>query len=213
VGVGPGTVAGVAVLVAGGTLVVIGSMLWHAGRAASLAGGLQPGFVGAALLAGLCLVLLPNASIAAAGLATGPGFAVGLGTHVSVAGVHLAAEPAVPLLAALPAAGPAPVPVFFALAIPVAAGVAAAGILRRRRADGPALEQLAAALAIGAGTGFSLLALTALAGGPVGPGQLATVGASPWQVALASAGEVGVVAVATTALRLRWPSLRRLRLD
>jgi hypothetical protein len=47
----------------------------------------------------------------------------------------------------------------------------------------------------------------------VGPGQLATVGASPWQVALASAGEVGVVAVATTAQRLRWPALRRLRLD
>jgi hypothetical protein len=61
-----------------------------------------------------------------------------------------------------------------------------------------------------AGAGAVAGVLTAigvgLAGGPVGPGRMAVVGASPWQVGLATAGEVTAVAalVVAVAARARW---------
>jgi hypothetical protein len=46
-------------------------------------------------------------------------------------------------------------------------------------------------------------ALVAVAGGPAGPGRMAAVGASPWQVGVVLAGEIAFVAT-LVALPLSW---------
>jgi hypothetical protein len=55
-------------------------------------------------------------------------------------------------------------------------------------------------LVTGVGAGLATALLAALAGGALGPGYLAAVGPSAWQVALALAVEVGVPAALTAAI-------------
>ena len=62
-----------------------------------------------------------------------------------------------------------------------------------------------AVAAPGAGAGMALLAW--LGGGAVGTGRLRTVGASPWQVGLAVAGEVAAVALLFVAAHAVWRRL------
>jgi hypothetical protein len=45
------------------------------------------------------------------------------------------------------------------------------------------------------------LVVAALMGGPAGPGRLAAVGPSPWQLALATSAEIGLVAVLVVVAR------------
>jgi uncharacterized protein DUF6350 len=63
---------------------------------------------------------------------------------------------------------------------------------------------LAAAVVLGVGTAI----VVGFAGGPSGPGRLSAVGPSPWQVGLAVAAEIAVVAV-LVVLTGAW--LRRIR--
>src|SRR5207249_3125968 len=66
------------------------------------------------------------------GYAAGPGFALGTGTVVSPGVVTLGAVPAFPLLAALPADGPAPWWRLAVLAVPPLVGGAVCFLLQRR---------------------------------------------------------------------------------
>jgi len=54
-----------------------------------------------------------------------------------------------------------------------------------------------------AAAGVITAALVAIAGGPAGPGRMAAVGASAWQVGLVLAGEIAFVAT-LVALPLAW---------
>lgn len=198
-----GGLAGTGVLAAGGALIAAGSVLGHAGRAADLAGALQPGAVGVGGLSLLCLVFFPNAALAAAAYAVGPGFAVGVGTRVAPFGVHLGAVPALPLFAGLPQSGPAPAGSLAAFVVPVAAGIVAARVVRHRYPGPLTLETVGVAMSSGLVTGAVMALLAALAGGP-GPGLLAALGPSPWQLGLASAGEVGLAAAATVGVLAVW---------
>ena len=88
------------------------------------------------------------------------------------------------------------------------ATVLAAGAIAYRLAPGDDPLHAVAVAAPGAGAGMALLAW--LGGGAVGTGRLRTVGASPWQVGLAVAGEVAAVALLFVAAHALW---RRLAAD
>ncbi|MBV9098303.1 MAG: hypothetical protein JO079_09610 [Frankiaceae bacterium] len=189
------------VLMGAGLVLVLGSLAVHAHTAGQLADSLGSGVVATGGLLLLDALLLPNAALAAVGYITGPGFAIGAATSYSQTGVTSTALPSLPLLAAAPQ-GPAPtlVRVLCLLAM-AAAGVAVGWRLRRFPAAGwTVVRDLAGA---GAVAGAMTALAVGLAGGPAGPGRMAVVGASPWQVGLVTAGEVTAIAALVVAISAR----------
>jgi hypothetical protein len=201
--------AALPVLVGTGLVLVLGSLAVHAHTASTLADGLGTGVVATGGLLLLDAMLLPNAALAAVGYVTGPGFALGAATSYAQTGVTSTALPSLPLLAAAPQ-GPAPVGVrVLCLVAIAAAGVVVGWRLRRFPATGwNAVRDVAGA---GAVAGILTAIGVGLAGGPAGPGRMAVVGASPWQVGLVTAGEVMAVAalVVAVAARAGWSSPAR----
>ncbi|MFB4313473.1 DUF6350 family protein [Actinomadura sp. 21ATH] len=197
-----------AVLLAAGAILVGASLAMHVPESTEVYDTLAPGIVGGILLLVVELAFLPNAVIWGVSYAVGPGFSVGAGTGVSPSGVFLDSIPAFPPLAALPEAGPAPLISLVALAAPFLAG-AVGGVLTIRAMPSTAYE--AAPLwgfLCGALTGAVTAFLSALAGGPLGGGRMATVGPSPWQVGLLATLEVGISA-AVVAWLANWRVARR----
>lgn len=193
----------VGVLFAGGIVVVLGALAVHAQTAADLTHVLGGGAVpGIALLVADAL-LLPNAAAAAVGYFAGPGFAVGTGTSVSLAGAHVGAVPSLPLLAALPH-GPAPTGVrICAVLLLLCAGALAGWWVCRKVPDLTWRVAATRAAAAAAAAGVLAALLVAVAGGPAGPGRMSAVGASPWQVGLVLFGEVAFVG-GLVGLLLAW---------
>lgn len=195
--------AGVAVVLGVGAVLAVGALLLHFGRVVDTGRTLGPGPVGAVALVLACLAYLPDAVVWGAAYAVGPGFAVGSHTSVSPLGVHLGALPSFPLLGALPSPGSAPAYSWPALIAPLAAG-AVGGVLLIRRLPTLRLEDAAGwGFASGAIGGLALAVFAAVTSGPVGPGRLAAVGPSPWQVGLAAALEMGVAAAVAAAVSHR----------
>jgi Family of unknown function (DUF6350) len=187
-----------AALVSGAAVLTVVALGLHVHRMVAIAGdyGGAPGEFATLLLS---LLLLPNAVMAALGYLVGPGFAVGAGASVTLGGAHVGAVPALPLLAAMPT-GPAPWPVLaWCVVVVVAAGVVAGRRVARRSTQG-VKGQLRCVLLAAATLGVGAAAVVGFAGGPAGPGRLAAVGSSPWQVGLCVAAEVGVVAAVVVAL-------------
>ncbi|MEU8121640.1 DUF6350 family protein [Spirillospora sp. NPDC049024] len=203
-----GVAGSLSVLLASGALLVAGSLATHMSDADDLYDMLAPGVVGGVLLLLIELAFLPNAAIWGMAYAVGPGFSVGAGTSVSPTGVFLDAVPAFPPLAALPQPGPAPAISLLALAAPFVAG-AVGGVLTIRSLPSPVSEGAPLwGFVSGALTGAVAALLSALAGGPLGGGRMATVGPSAWQVGLMAALEVGISA-AIAAWVANWMVLRR----
>lgn len=170
-----GAVAGVAVMLTVGGLLVTGSLVAHFSTAVNLAEGLHTGVVGGLLTAVVGVAVLPNAALCAGAFAAGPGFAVGAGTAVAPGGVTLGALPAFPLLAAVPHDANARWLQSLVL-VPVIAGVVA-GLTALRRC--PTARFDAAGLLGGlAGMLFGLLfgLLSQLATGGIGPGRMQDIG-------------------------------------
>ncbi|MFI0357706.1 DUF6350 family protein [Actinomadura sp. 9N407] len=183
-----------AVLLASGAILVGASLAMHVPESTEVYDTLAPGIVGGILLLVVEVAFLPNAVIWGMAYAIGPGFSIGAGTGVSPSGIFLDSVPAFPPLAALPEAGPAPLISLLALAAPFVAG-AVGGVLTVRAM--PSATSEAAPLwgfVCGALTGVVAAFLSALAGGPLGGGRMATVGPSPWQVGMMAALEVGISA-------------------
>ena len=192
----------VLVLVGSGLLLSAIAIARNVGSAADAARLLGGGIVAGVALFLLDAMLVPNAAIAAIGYVSGPGFAVGTGTSVSLASVHLGAMPSLPLLAAVPHASASPM-MWIAAFIAIAVAGAAAG-WRVGRDAGATVWQLAGRAGSAGGlAGVAVAILVALAGGPAGSGRMTAVGASPWQVGLAVAGEVAAGAL-LVALPARW---------
>lgn len=185
-----------AVMLAAGALLTAVSLAVSAGRARELVGSLQTGNVGGLALLLLSVAFVPNMAIFGSSYVLGPGFAIGAGTSVSLTGTHLGPVPALPLLAALPESTSVTPALWALLAVPVLGGVLAGVVVGRRAVNAPLNEVLLTAVGavVAAGLGLGLLAL--LAGGPVGTGQLATVGPSSWQVLVAVVGEAVLPALA-----------------
>ncbi|WP_083948415.1 cell division protein PerM [Thermobifida cellulosilytica] len=195
-------------------LALTGTLLFFAGLAAGFGEAvettreLRPGVVGGILLFVVQLLYLPNAIVFGVSYAVGPGFAFGADTVVAPTGVALGPLPALPMLAALPDSGPAPVLSLVTLAAPFLAGALGG---RRTLRGAPVPVNEAAPLwgfVCGAVTGALWAGLAALAGGPLGADRLAEIGASPWQVGMVTALEVGVSA-AIAAWVVNWRYLRQ----
>ena len=175
---------------------------------AALSGSLGGSGAGAAGSLGLALLYLPNAAAAVLGLAAGPGFVIGAGTSVSVSGVTLGAVPALPLLAALPDTQAVPLIAFVSQAVPALAGLVAGATVGRwfsERDGGSVVAGLTGVLA-GVLLGVVCGALVAVAGGSLGDGALAEVGAPPVATGIAMAAQCGIAA-ALAATITRWRAL------
>ncbi|GAA1852585.1 cell division protein PerM [Actinomadura bangladeshensis] len=189
-----GVAGALGVLLASGAVLVGAALAMNMAGADDLYDMLAPGVVGGVLLLLVELAFLPNAVIWGMAYAVGPGFSVGAGTSVSPTGVFLDIVPAFPPLAALPQPGPAPALSLIALAAPFVAG-AVGGVLTIRSLPSPVAEGAPLwGFVTGALTGAVAALLSALSGGPLGGGRMATVGPSAWQVGLLAALEVGISA-------------------
>lgn len=146
----------------------------------------------ATLLLGLCVLLVPNATLFSGSYLLGPGFAVGAHTLVTPTAVVLGPLPMFPLLAALPHAGPSPAWSAALLVVPpLVAAIAVHRTLLRyptTRWDDAALRGVGAGLLCA--IGFATIA--ALAGGAVGPGRMAHVGPFVFEVLLHGIATFGV---------------------
>ncbi|WP_199582552.1 DUF6350 family protein [Blastococcus sp. TF02-9] len=174
---------------------------------AAVSGRLGGAGAGALGLLGLCALLLPNAVGAVLGLAAGPGFSVGSGTLVSVHGVTLGPVPALPLFAALPDTQAVPLLAFASQAVPVLAGLVAGRALARRFAadDGGSVVAGLAGVLAGVLLGVVCGLLVWAAGGSLGDGALASVGAPPIATGVAIAAQAGISAAFAAAVT-RWRS-------
>ncbi|WP_369139637.1 cell division protein PerM [Modestobacter versicolor] len=198
-------VAGTLALAACCTAVVAVALADDVDGVGRLVTGLGGASAGAAGQVGLSVLLLPNAAAAVVGLAAGPGFLVGAGTLVSVGGVTLGSVPALPLMAALPDTQAVPLLAFLSQALPALAGLVAGLVVGRRLgdADGGALTAALWGLVGGVGVGVLSGALVWVAGGRLGDGGLAEIGAPALATGLAVAAQAGLVAAPVAAVT-RW---------
>ena len=203
-----GVLAGLLTAMALCTAVVAVALASDAGGYASLSGSLGGAAAGALGLVALGALLLPNAAAAVLGMAAGPGFFVGSGTLVSVHGVTLSAVPALPLLAALPDTQAVPLIAFASQAVPALAGLVAGVTLGRwfSASDGGSVVAGLSGIVSGALLGVLSAALVWAAGGTLGDGGLAQVGAPALTTGIAVAAQSGIAAALAAAVT-RWRSL------
>ena len=205
-----GSAGALAVLTAGGALLVGASLAVHMAEYRALNASLAPGAVGGGLLLLAQLAYVPNAVVWAVCYSLGPGFAFGIATVVAPTGAALGPLPVFPMLAALPASSSA-VPGWASaglLALPYVAG-ALGGVLLARAAPTPTVEIVPLwGFACGVVTGCVTGALAAFSGGPLGSSRLAAVGPSGWQAAVVATLEVGVSAAVAAGVA-NWLRVRR----
>jgi hypothetical protein len=203
-----GVLAGLLTALALCTVVIAVAVAADAHGYATLSGSLGGAAAGALGLLGLEVLLLPNAAAAVLGLAAGPGFSVGAGTLVSVHGVTLGAVPALPLLAALPDTQAVPLIAFASQAIPAIAGLVAGRTVGRwfGDQDGGSIVAGLTGLLTGVLLGVVSGLLVWVAGGSLGDGALAEVGAPALGTGIAVAAQSGIAA-AVAATVARWRSL------
>jgi len=201
--------AGAALFVAAGLATLgIAIAVDRAGFAA-LTEGVAQGWSGGLGLFVVSVLLVPNAALYAMAVLLGPGFALGSGTTVSAFGVSLGVVPALPLTAALPDRPAVTLATLAGLAVPFLCGLVVGAVVARRLDD--EMRPLpAAGWAAAAGLGLALTLAIAqwLAGGSLGDGELAGVGASPI-LTLAAAAASLILPAALSAGLLRHRHLRR----
>ncbi|MBM7805890.1 hypothetical protein JOD57_001727 [Geodermatophilus bullaregiensis] len=203
----PAVLAGLLTALGLGAAVVAVALAADTAGYAAVAGSLGGSGAGAVGLLALGALLLPNAAAAALGVAAGPGFSVGAGTVVSVHGISLGPVPALPLLAALPDTQAVPLLAFVSQAVPALAGLVAGVTLGRRMTDDDGGSVVAGLWGVLTGGLLGLAAgvVAAVAGGSLGDGALADVGAPPVSTALAVAAQAGIAAAVSGAVA-RWRS-------
>ncbi|WP_093171687.1 DUF6350 family protein [Sinosporangium album] len=204
-----GTAVALTIMLTAGLALVLGAIVVNFGKITELSGVLAPELVGGLLLALVQALYLLNTVIWGMAYITGPGFAIGTGTLVAPTGVHLGTVPTLPILGALPDAGPMSPWMMSVLAIPFAAG-AVAGVAVARIAPSPSYEVAPLwGFLCGLVTGLSAGFLAALSGGPLGGARLSAVGPSAWEVTLSVTLEVGVAAGISAGIANWWLISRR----
>jgi hypothetical protein len=199
-----GGCAVVVIMFGAGAALVTAGIVADFGLAATAAESLEAGAVGGWIATGLSVLLLPNAALLGTSYLVGPGFTFGTGTIVAPTGVTLGAVPGLPLSAALPTEGTVPWWLMALVVTPVLAGGIGAAVALRQfpvvALDHAAVRGGLAGTVGGAAAGLS----TALAGGAIGPGRMADVGALVAQcVATASLG-AGIGGAVTGVIVVWW---------
>jgi hypothetical protein len=197
-----GAAAAFLLLVAASAVLVAVALAAGLNEASAVMSGLRLGPGDYVMYAVATMAVVPNAVLFGSAYLLGPGFAVGTGTVVSPTVVTLGPVPAFPLLAALPGSGPTPEWAVGVVAVPVVVGAIGA-VLAQRAYRVPAYDS-AALRGFGCGFGGALLTTLAiaLAGGPMGTGRMADIGAPVWEVLVAAVMSMsmgGLVAGVVTA--------------
>lgn len=189
--VAAGAAATMLLVVAAAAFLVGAALLVDFGTAATVLSRLHADGPGGLMYTVVGVAFVPNAVLLGGAYLLGPGFAVGAGTVVSPTAVVLGPLPAFPLVAALPDHAATPAWTTALLGVPVLLGVVGAGLAGRQvpapRLDAGALRGLGAGLLAAVG----LTLLVSLAGGAVGPGRMAAVGAAAPATLLAAAASCG----------------------
>jgi hypothetical protein len=187
-----GGLAGALWLVAAGAVLVGVALVGSLNEAATVLSELHLS-AGDALSYTLVMALFaPNAVLFGVSYLVGPGFAFGVGTTVSPTAVSLGVVPAYPVLAALPNEGPTPGWLVVAMGAPVAAAALGAAAMVGR--TGPLAHDLVAIRGAAAGfvSGLLVTVLVAAAGGSLGTGRMADVGAPVAEVLVFATGLMAV---------------------
>ena len=164
------------VLLVFGTALLVAGLIRHLDRVSTLHAALDPGVAGGIALLAAQLALVPNACVWAASYALGSGFAVGPESVVAPAATELGMLPGVPLLGALPEAGPgSPLLLLWLFSGALAGGLAATLVVRSR----PDLRVDASSLVGGLSAVLAALVFVAIgwvAGGDLGMARLTGLG-------------------------------------
>lgn len=187
-----GALAAALLVVACAAVLLAVALLLDLGAAANVLSRLHADTSGGLLYTALVAAVAPNAVLLSGSYLLGPGFAIGTGTLVSPASVVLGPVPAFPLLAALPSEGSPPAALSALVAAPfLAAALAAALVVRRFPVPG---YESGAVRGLGSGVlgGVLVTVLVALAGGAVGPGRMADIGADLLETFVAATVAMGV---------------------
>ena len=180
-----GGIAGIGALLAASVGLLAYGLVSDLGRVQETFDELAPGTVGAITIIVLCALVLPNAVLFATCVLLGPGFTFGSGTAVSVIDVRLAELPLTPLTPALPDAGQQPGWVIGLTIIPVLAAVIAGLIAVRDLEETSAYDAVLRGCTAGGSAGVLVGLAVMCAGGAIGPGRMADVGAVMWCVPVA----------------------------
>ncbi|HLU32813.1 MAG TPA: DUF6350 family protein [Natronosporangium sp.] len=191
-----GGVVATAWLLAAGAATAGTALALSGGSAAEVVSAYHTGVAGQAGLTLLCLAYAPNLAVWAAAYLVGPGFVVGVGTVVRSSEVVLGPLPVVPVFTALPESAQPGLGAAL-LAGPVVAGGVAGWLLVGRGVRGRASwgRLMPGAVVAGVVAGLLLGAAALASRGPLGGGQLATLGPEPVPVALWACATVTVGAL------------------
>jgi hypothetical protein len=198
--------AAAAVLLASSTVLTAAALIEHHKLIGDSLAGYGNGS-GQFTMALLSIWLIPNAILLSLAYLTGTGFVVGSGASVTIGHSHVGATPALPILAAIPHGGASWVVVV--LAVAAIGGAAALAARQIHRGTGIDLAtKCSAALGLAATIAAGTALLEAVAGGPAGPGRLATFGPSPWKVALSVAFEIAGPVIVFVSVQAAWRTWR-----
>jgi hypothetical protein len=184
-------------LLACGAALLASGLIRHVDTVTALHNALDPGVAGSIALLLAQLALVPNAMVWAASYALGSGFAVGAGSVVAPAGTELGMLPGLPLLGALPGAGPGNPAVLWWLVSGVLAGAVAAALAVRSR---PAVRFDASSLVGGLAGVLAAVIFVGLgwaAGGDLGSARLTDLGPRLWPLLVMTATTMGLAGLLT----------------
>lgn len=199
-----GALRGAGLLLLLAAVLVLGMLVAGWGEAASVLSRLHLDVGDGLMYLLVNATVLPNAVLLGAAWLLGPGFAVGTGTIVSPSAVVLGPVPAFPLLAALPGAGTPPGWLVGALGVPVLAAAVGAAMAQRRRPTTAWDAGLLRGFGSGLGAAVLVVALVAVAGGPMGTGRMADIGAPLWDVAISALAALGAGGILGGAVMTWW---------
>ena len=188
------------VLLGTGVAVLVVGLVAGAARVEALTRSLDPGWAGGVLLVLAQVAVVPNAVVWSGSYALGAGFSLGTSSVVAPAATQLGVLPGVPLLGALPSAGPGGAPQLWWLTAGALAGAVAAWLALRGGA-GSRFDQtsllgglsglLAAAVFVGLGW---------LTGGDLGAVRLAGLGPRLLPLLVMTTTTLGLSGMLTGAL-------------
>jgi hypothetical protein len=197
------------VLLVFGAVLLLTGLIRHLDRVTALHAALDPGVAGGIALLTAQLALVPNVMIWAASYALGSGFAVGAGSVVAPAATELGNLPGLPLLGALPEAGPGnPLLLLWLVSGALAGGLAATLMVRSR----PGLRFDASSLVGGLAAVLAALVFVVVgwaAGGDLGVTRLTGLGPRMLPLVVMAGTTMGLAGL-LTGLVLGLMRLRRL---
>lgn len=208
----PSVGAGLLVMTITGAAVVTCALLFGRDQFSLLQHQLGPGVAGGVVLLVLQLAYVPNFVLWGASWAAGAGIQIGVGSVISPARTDVGIMPAIPVLGAVPPAGPTPASQVLWVASGFVAGALASWVLTRAQLKdaavrgqvplSPEWSAISGAL-VGMAAGLVLTGLQFLAFGDLGNVRMSGVGARIGALAIMAPSAMGVAGL-VTAVVMSW---------